>query len=268
MTQLVDMPGSQITATLEVLQKRGVKPAHLEHLRSESSFADQIAEALLSLNARADVSMKVADDLMRSRYFGPEQWKRFFKISRLCGIPPFPWDAQILESPCPFSPRRVFGKRPQICETHFAFLGLNLVSGQPLTISQMLELLKCSAYRRIEIPIVERWWSKHKFVTETTPQFRWYLMPIKTPHINCLSPHEDYDYQPAVIEVLKSVLYYTRTGKFAAGEVVCCDQTDEYKMVSVGYGNIPTWLSVTFSNTSYAYSGGPFQSVSRKLPPQ
>lgn len=104
--------------------------------------------------------------------FGAEDWKRYLDIEltpkQLKRLPKFPWNASILESPCPFNP----GK--SIKETHFAFLGLDEINGKRTSIQQLRNgllsknciILGRKSYYPYSTP-------KYRFVSL---QFRWYLM--------------------------------------------------------------------------------------------
>ena len=104
--------------------------------------------------------------------FGSEDWKTYFNIelteNQLKKLPKFPWDKKILESPCPFYP----GKSIQ--ETHFAFLGLDVVNGKKVNILQ----LKRGLFPNYKVNLRMANYSSYYIpgYCRKSLKFKWYLM--------------------------------------------------------------------------------------------
>ena len=103
-------------------------------------------------------------------------------------------------------------------ETHFAFLGLNKINGEPLTILKWQELHR--AWFRSYQP--GAWCAEEKFATEQTCAFRWYLMLLeivpnstnKTFQEQTAMLPADYEVPLAIEEVTKLILYRRKNSVF------------------------------------------------------
>ncbi|MDP3792857.1 MAG: hypothetical protein Q8Q89_03975 [bacterium] len=146
--------------------------------------------------------------------FGPNDWKRYLGVEltaqQLKNLPRFPWDASVLESPCPFNPGKL------IKETHFAFLGLNEINRRRSSIHQLKKgqllkgklSLRISYYYDYNIPKCYR----------KALEFRWYLMPknlevlqeARTFTVAKEAIPEEYEAATAVEAVFKNALLYCK----------------------------------------------------------
>lgn len=140
-----------------------------EHLDLEAKENDRHDEA----TAVAGDAETKARELLGSHFFGREEWQKYrpeiyreVPFSEMDNSP-FPWDATILNGPCPF----VQGKT--LRETHFAFLGI------PQTFSERMTMLK---WRRhipyLFQPFAVDWAQQEPFFNQQTCGPRWYLMPL------------------------------------------------------------------------------------------
>lgn len=167
-------------ATLKVLRDQGVSVEHLALLRADPDYAKRVAEFMRDDDGlREPVSHKVTRMLLGKNFFGVEEWSKFYGVSfskeQLHPVVEFPWTKDILNAPCPF----VRGMR--IKDTHFAFLGLNHLNGEPLTILKFHKLHpEAGEPRLFYYTDKTMWYGTHKFATEVTCGLRWYLMLNET----------------------------------------------------------------------------------------
>jgi hypothetical protein len=163
------------------------------------------------------ISQARAGDLLGQNFFGTRDWSAFCGVTlspdQLREITLFPWGEETLNAPCPFVEGR------PIRETHFAFLGLSAIHGNPLTLLR-LHGLQAHAGRPLFYYTADPWYGDLPFATEATCDFRWYLMPLEIApgstgrgfeeQVEALPP--EYEIPRAVEEVLKLVLYDVKNG--------------------------------------------------------
>lgn len=166
--------------------------------------------------------------------FGPKEWTAYFGVTWPAGqlrrIPDFPSAAEsrLLDSNCSILPGRL------IRETSFAFLGLDQIDGEPLTIEKLHEMLPEPGQPHLYLyepprhefgrPVhVESPWyirGRYAFAVEKTCEFRWYLMPLYPLLTNRHKPVQEqlaaipsgYEWADAVVELVKRVLFFRLTG--------------------------------------------------------
>lgn len=215
----------EIGATLKVLQDHGVTLNHLARLRSDSDTARRVAE--LIRGAEAIFTPKQARAILGKNFWGFEEWQKFydarFDKEHLSwpSVNRFPWDAKFLESPCPFNP----GKK--IKETHFAFLGLQTLNGEPLTIMKLHELHPQTIRDERGLQLIAEgqekvhclWYSRYEFATRQLCGFRWYLMPIEPVPMSTLKAYTEqvkmlpvgYEVPLTVEEITKRILLWRKS---------------------------------------------------------
>ena len=153
--------------------------------------------------------------------FGIADWLALHKVvvfeRQIVIIGECPWDDALLNSPCPFN------KSKMIRETHFGFVGLESVNGEPLTLLQLQKLYPQSGQPRFASYAPNSRYSQDRFATETTLRLRWYLLlkdivpgsESKTfPNQEALFPKE-YEMPSAVAETAKNLFVFQKTGKHA-----------------------------------------------------
>ncbi|TAN57399.1 hypothetical protein EPN15_04375 [Patescibacteria group bacterium] len=212
----------EIGATLKALQDYGVTLEHLARLRAEPEYAKRVAEYILRGGVEYSEHHKLARALMNQNFFGIEDWTRFYKVSfsweQLRQTPEFPWNKDILLSTCPLCCKIVK-------DCHFAFLGLDRINGDPLTFKKLQELHPATGH-----PKFASYYSKYdphysgkKFITETTMDFRWYLLHTdivpgsenKTLEEQKAMLPAEYEIPSIVAETAKDLFVCRKTGTYA-----------------------------------------------------
>lgn len=206
----------EIGATLKVLQDHGVTREHFDRLRAEPDYAKRVAEFMLCGGLEGAIYQKLARAIMGKNFFGVEEWSMLYGINftkkQLREVGEFPWNEDVLNSPCPFVEGR------SIRETHFAFLGLNTINGKPRSILEWQKIHPSSGQLRFWEYAPKAWYSDEKFANEITCGFRWYLIlqeiiPDSTDKTHqeqlAILPAE-YEAPLAVEEVTKTILYYRK----------------------------------------------------------
>lgn len=217
----------------------------------------------------APISHERARDLLGQNFFGVQEWSTSFGVAlssdQLQEIATFPWGEGVLNVPCPFVGGRL------VRETHFAFLGLSAVDGEPLTILHLHDL-HARAGRPLFYYAANPWYEKFAFASEATCDFRWYLMPQEIvpgstgrgfdEQVAALPP--GYEVPSAVEEVLKVTLCYVKNGVYLNAKRWgrCRETLPDGSRVSVGrFG--PRGL---FVNHYWGDGGGLGLAASRNLP--
>lgn len=120
---------------------------------------------------------KITREIMGKNFFGVEDWSALYGVNfsqkQLRRVAEFPWSEDILNSTCPLC-----GKVVKDC--HFAFVGLDRINGKPLTILKLQELHPATKQPKFYSYAPSAWYSEKKFAKETTMDFRWYLLSIRT----------------------------------------------------------------------------------------
>ncbi len=206
----------ELGATLKALQDNGVTKEHLARLRAEPDYAKRVAKFMLQDDLIESTCQKLVRKIMGKNFFGIEEWSFFYGVNfskkQLREVAKFPWSEDVLNAPCPFH------KGKSVKETHFAFLGLNKINGEPLTILKWQELHR--AWFRSYHP--GAWCAEEKFATEQTCAFRWYLMLLeivpnstnKTFQEQTAMLPADYEVPLAIEEVTKLILYRRKNSVF------------------------------------------------------
>lgn len=184
--------------------------------------ARSVADTACSKEPQTSIDRKTAHDILGKNLFGPEQWLKFFGIwfseAQLREISMFPWNKDILESPCPFFPG-------SIKNTHFAFLGLYRLGNRPLTVLEWQRLHPIAGG-------IDTWCEEQDFARVKACWFRWHLMPIKRiPYSEGMSFQEqesmlrtEYRVSSTIEEVTKNILFYKVHKQFPnnPGDYVRC----------------------------------------------
>lgn len=120
----------------------------------------------------------LAERLMGPNFFGPDDWKNFFGADFSRNQPEKSFDLncgglirEILQVQCPFEP----GKR--IKDTHFLFLGVDILNGEALTVMKFHELYPDNGKKGKIIfkYSKEPWYFHEDFAQKTVCRFGWRL---------------------------------------------------------------------------------------------
>ena len=168
--------------------------------------------------------------------FGPDDWTRCYGI-RVVNPPDFPWSEDVLNSPCPFH------KGKTILETHVAFLGIEKLNGEPLSILKFHQLHPATGQPRFYFAD-NPWYAKEAFATQPL-SFRWHLLLREVVPNSGSKTFEDqqrrlpaeYEVPTAVAEVSKNILVFRKSGIYSNSNryARCQDKTAAGYRVYVGY---------------------------------
>lgn len=196
------MEFGELGATLREFGIRGVTRKHFALIRSDKSYADKVASAMLDVKTGIDFHYEEAAKIVD--IFGPNEWTMLmgmkFSKKQIKEIADFPWSKDILNAKCPFSEGRTVG------ETHFAFLGMESYRGAPLNALNLILLIQRASLQSSYLD----WIASQDFAVKKTCEFRWYLMPKEVPHI---FRGKFYDNQ---LEILPSEYYAASVAEYTA----------------------------------------------------
>lgn len=169
-----EMTGNEIFETIRAVAREGADSQCFKELRSDKALAAEVAKFLIKKVKKEYELSWLYVTFTRDRFFGPEDWKKYFgielpkhiylpvKIEELTAI---------LESPCPF----VQGKK--VKETHYLFYLPVDFNGEPLTIGKWQEMFPHGSqpkfYRYMN---VNAWYKDYGFAKMDTARFSWFLM--------------------------------------------------------------------------------------------
>ena len=157
---------------MDALVDQGMEVKHLERLATDKMYAKKVAECMIRGGVDMPMDYKVVKAVMAENFFGVEDWERHFQVkfnkTMLAAAAKFPWDADVLNSSCPF----VKGKT--IRETHIAFLGLDSDGQHPMKPRRVSMLYASFGFVHFGI--------QPDRLQKQTCDLRWYLMPI-LPHL-------------------------------------------------------------------------------------
>ncbi len=222
-----------VTSLEREIRRLGGNPRQLfDMLRTDENFNHHIAKIMIycgDVGFSEPTEIIIARMLLNENIFDVRDWMSFhvlFTEKQLCDAEKFPWDEEILNSPCPFTE----GKR--VKDTHFAFLGLEQIDeGRPLTVVEWYsnEQLQPHLMRNV-------WFTEQSYAKTKTLRFRWYLM-LKGPVPDSLNKTfeeqktllpEEYVLPSTIEEFTKAILVFWKTGKFPLSEgqsVACTERT-------------------------------------------
>lgn len=186
---------------------------------------------------------EVAKEILGPNFFSYMDWMALLHIQSSLGRQPkFPWDRNILESPCPFNPGKL------IKDTHVVFPGLECFNNELLTINKLAELANTSAplffrqNKKLDIYIGNgKLKDDFHIKMMTLSSRRWYLVLKeavpesmgKDPDGYILPP--DYESSSTIAEFAKNILIFLRTGTCPNDciRVVCSGRTVEGNLLCV-----------------------------------
>lgn len=139
-------------------------PSPLTKLTGPSTW--RIAKTIFQEKETSENNFFGIDDWTEHFY----EWGVRFSEDDLRQAEEFPWDEEVLRSADPQE------KDKEIRETHFAFLGLSRMGGEPLTLRLLFEKLWDEAFENLWRT---SWFYHAEFIVKTTCKPQWYLMRIK-----------------------------------------------------------------------------------------
>ena len=245
----------------------------ITQLHEDDIFHERLAEFLLRRGIEGSVHHKLARVVMGNKNFwGMEEWASIygenFTEEQLSEVADFPWSEDILNAPCRFNEGKF------VKDTHSAFLGIERINREPLTILKWHELHPDTDKPRFSYA-KKPWYGKQRFATEVTCGLRWYLMLLeiapdftdKTYEEQVAMLPQDYEVPLAIEEVTKNILYYRKNGIYL--NVLqwgrCQDITLYDNRVTIGYAEEGINVNQYWDNQCLSIEG---VAVSRKLPEQ
>lgn len=194
-TQLIRLGEDAVRKGLKAI-KPTVSGAHRIHARG-----DELINAIISK------MRELSRELPSLDCFGIADWLAFHGEC--------PWDDALLNSPCPFN------KGKTIRETHFSFVGLESVNGEPLTLLQLQKLYPQSGQPRFASYAPGSWYSQQRFATFPTLQLRYHLLLRDIVPDSENRPFDEqkamlpegYEVPSAVVETAKDLFVFQKTGR-------------------------------------------------------
>ena len=206
----------RLEAVLKGLQEHGVTKKHLTRLYSDPEYIKRVARFLTDGNIDFFISQKKARAIMGENFWGPEEWFAKYGVKftkeQIDQIENFPWDENILNSRCQFC-----GELVKDC--HFAFLGINQINDEDLTILKWRKIYSESERPKFYSYENDVWYANEKFATTTTMPFKWHLLhKNKVPQSNDKTFRGQsemlgtyYEVPNAITEVTKNILLFHKT---------------------------------------------------------
>lgn len=242
--------------------------------RLDADYANRVSEYMdhvLGDGANDLFPREFARAMLGKNIFGVEEWIAApygvtFTGKQLHEVAGFPWGEDILNAPCDF----IKGKR--VRETHFAYLGLDYLNGEPVTILKQQELHPRDGQPRFASYSPSAWYSLQKFANGLAPKFRWYLMLQNiVPNSEKMSYEKqkamlppEYEVPFAAEETLKLLFFYQKNGIYLNSSVYGRTEgvpSGGYR-VRVGSGD-GIRINICWDEIPYEHVG---VAASRKLP--
>ncbi|HSX14310.1 MAG TPA: hypothetical protein VLE72_00130 [Candidatus Saccharimonadales bacterium] len=210
-----------LAGTMLAADRAGIAPELWDRFRADESFRNRLAEFMKN-GACADPygsTRPYANYAPPLKVFGAWEWQTFFNVALSLdqhrAANEFPWvgSSSIPQQSCPFWPKH------EIMETHFAFLGLDVVHPRDPNIppfavtleniSVLLELACWAKRPKLSSPytdLIEDF--KGETVLSRQVKLRWYMIPLQ-PAGDIETGHPDeYETIGAVEWLLGQALYY------------------------------------------------------------
>ena len=232
-----------VSALEKAVVKQGGNPRDLFDLfRTDGEYSDRIAQAMMRKGLESSIESRLARVVLGRNIFTDADWMSYydakFTKKQLREAGKFPWGEDVLNSPCPF----VKGKL--VKDTHFAFLGIAGINGQPLTVAKWLELHPATGQPKFYFN-QNPWHVGQPHTDVATMQLRWYLMlrdivpgstdKISEDQVAILPP--EYEVPTTIMEVTKDILVFKKTGERPNGSwwAACTERTVKTNTAYAGY---------------------------------
>jgi len=238
-------------ATLHrVLEEAGLTYNDLQVPIDDPKFRERLVSFWLTKGFQPSISQEIARVIMGKNYYGSINWAKDFGVNftkkQLREIEKFPYNEDILNGPCPFY------KGKMVKDTHFAFLGLSQINGDPLSIVKWQEICPAPGQLRF-YRYADAWYIREEFVNKSICKYKWYLMPLeiipdstsKTFDQQKAMLSAEYEVPSAIEEITKHVLYYKKNGIYLNQTKYgrCQDISSHGHRLNVGYSD-PDGLNV------------------------
>ncbi len=165
-----DLSCRKLLDCMKALEEQGMEVKHLTRLATDKAYAKKVAECMIRGGVDMPLDYKIAKAIMHDNFFGVEDWERHFNVkftkTMLAAAAKFPWDVDVLNSPCPF----IDGKK--IRETHIAFFGLDSDGKHPMRPRRVSMIYAPFGLMHFGI--------QPDRLEKQTCDLRWYLMPLYT----------------------------------------------------------------------------------------
>lgn len=232
-----------VTALERAVVAKGGNPCDLFDLfRTDGEYALRIAEAMMHKGLVDSIESRVARVVLGRNLFTDADWMSYydakFTKKQLREAGKCPWGEDVLNSPCPFNSGKL------VRNTHFAFLGISGINGQPLTVAKWLELHPATGQPKFYFNN-DPWHVGQPHTDVATMQLRWYLLlkeivpgsTDKTPEDQVKMLPPEYEVPTTIVETTKDILVFKKTGERPNGSqwAACTERTVRTDKVSAGY---------------------------------
>ena len=231
-------------ASLEkAVAKEGGNPRDLFDLfRTDNEYAGRIAEAMMRKGLVGSIESRLARGVLGRNIFTDADWMSYydakFTKKQLREAGKFPWGEDVLNSPCPFN------KGKLVKDTHFAFLGISSLNGQPLTVAKLLELHPATGQPKFYFN-TDPWHVGQPHTDVATMQLHWYLLlkeivpgsTDKTSEEQVAMLPAEYEVPTTIVETTKDILVFKKTNERPNGSrwAACTERTVKTDKVSAGH---------------------------------
>ena len=206
-----------VSALEKAVVKQGGNPRALSVLsRPDGESACRIAQAMMCKGLVGSIESWLAQVALGRNIFTDADWMSYydakFTKKQLRDAGKFPWGEDVLNGPCPFN------KGKLVKDTHFAFLGISGINGQPLTVAKWLELHPATGQPKFYLN-QNPWHAGQPHTDVATMQLRWYLMlkdivpgsTGQTPEDQVAMLPPEYEVPTTIAEVTKDILVFRKT---------------------------------------------------------
>ena len=233
---------ASLKALEDNIRKQGGNPRDLFDLfRTDNEYASRIAEAMMRKGLVGSIESRLARVVLGRNIWSDADWMSYydakFTKKQLREAGKFPWGEDVLNSPCHFN------KGKLVKDTHFAFLGISGINGQPLTVAKLLELHPATGQPKFYFN-TDPWHVGQPHTDVATMQLRWYLLlkdivpgstdKIPEEQVAMLPP--EYEVPTTILETTKDILVFKKTGERPNGSrwAACTERTVKTDKVSAG----------------------------------
>ena len=232
-----------VTALERAVVSQGGNPRDLFDLfRTDGEYAGRIAQAMMRKGLVGSIESRLARVVLGRNIFTDADWMSYydakFTKKQLRDAGKFPWGEDVLNGPCPFNEGKL------VRDTHFAFLGISGINGQPLTVAKWLELHPATGQPKFYFN-ANPWHAGQPHTDVATMQLRWYLMlkdivpdsTGQTPEEHVTMLPAEYEVPTTIAETTKDFLVFRKTDVRPNGSLwaACTERTVKIDKVSAGY---------------------------------
>ena len=192
--------------------------------KSQGESGNRKETAMTTTTAAQDPRVRIFSEADWASYYGPAQ-----KLN--------PEVEDVLNGPCPFN------KGKLVKDTHFAFMGMPAINGEPLTIAKWLELHPADGQPKFYFN-TNPWHAGQPHTDVATLEPRLYIVlreivpgsTSKTPEEQVAMLPPEYEVPTTIVEVTKDILVFRKTGKRCNGSrwATCTERTVKTSHVRAG----------------------------------